>query len=411
MQEIVLTSAQVTSAASIQNAIDSLGGDGGRVVLPETELILDRGIELHSNVELMGQGDKTILRKAPGKVYSLSGYHNYGMLDVPLMFTDGLEEGMTVAIRDERHGGFFETFARITWVKGNWVGIDTGLHSDYHAELNPVLVTSYPLIYGLGVENIAVRNLTLDGNRTEQSAGIGGCRGAAVYFIKSHHIEVSDVKETGFKGEGLGFQMCSHLTIRNCHFANNSGNGYHPGAGSTAVLFENCTAESNDAAGFFFCVRANHITVKDCTFIDNVRCGISVGTRDNYNLIQGCRISHNSGPGILFRAASRPVEVQACRVTQCDIEGNSSSSGYGQIDVLGDAHDLVFKQNMIAGLSQKMVAGIYLVSSTERIWIEENQIQGCAPAIIGRERNFSGTSLDFACGLAAVEERHFRHLV
>ena len=42
----------------------------------------------------------------------------------------------------------------------------------------PVLVTSYPLIYGLGVESVAVRDLCLDGHRDEQPAGIGACRGA-----------------------------------------------------------------------------------------------------------------------------------------------------------------------------------------------------------------------------------------
>ncbi len=411
MQEIHLTSAQAVTAAAIQNAIDSLGGAGGRVVLPEMELILDRGIELRSNVELVGQGDKTVLRKGPGKVYPFSGYHNYGMLDVPLMFTGGLEKGMTVAIRDERHGGFFETFARITWVDGTWVGIDTGLHSDYEAELNPVLVTSFPLVYGLGVENIAVRDLTLDGNRAEQPVGIGGCRGAAVYFIKSHHIQVSGVKETGFKGEGLGFQMCSHVYISNCHFARNSGNGYHPGAGSTAVLFENCVAAANDAAGFFFCVRANHITVKNCTFTNNVRCGISVGTRDSFNLIEMCRIEDNAGPGILFRATSRPVEMKAVRVTQCRIKRNSYTSGHGQIDVLGDAHDLAFEQNTIEGLPGKERAGIYLAPSTERIWLEGNKIQGCNPAVIGSDMNITSTPPAFDCGLDAVEERHFRHLL
>ncbi|MDF1513489.1 MAG: hypothetical protein P1S60_06735, partial [Anaerolineae bacterium] len=112
MLDLRLMPSQVQSAAMIQDAIDSLGDAGGRVILPEMDLMVDRGIELRSNVELVGQGDKTVLRKAPGRIYPLSGYHNYGMMDVPLMHTSGLEKGMTVAIRDDRHGGFFETFAR-----------------------------------------------------------------------------------------------------------------------------------------------------------------------------------------------------------------------------------------------------------------------------------------------------------
>jgi hypothetical protein len=411
MQIINLTPEQLKSAAMLQNAIDALGRAGGRVVLPEMELILDRGIELRSNVALVGQGDKTVLRKAPGRIYPLSGYHNYGMLDVPLMFTSGLEKGMTVAVRDDRHGGFFETFARITWVDGNWVGLDTGLHADYIAELNPILVTGFPLIYGLSVENVAVYNLCLDGNLKKQPAGIGSCRGAALYFIKSHHIEVDGVKEFEYIGEGLGFQMCSHLTIKNCIFSRNSGNGYHPGAGSTAVLFENCVADANDAAGIFFCVRANHITVRNCAFTDNTRCGVSIGTRDCYNLIEKCHISNNSGPGVLIRKTSRPVEVEFCKVVNCQIIGNSHETGYGQIDILGDAHDLAFEQNIIDGHSDSNSAGIYMAPSTERIWLEGNTIHHCDPEIIGSAKNIIQTFPTFKCGLDAVKEKDFRHLI
>ena len=74
IQEIQLPSTKACSAADIQQAIDDLGEKGGRVVLPEMELILDRGLELRSNVELVGQGQGTLLRKAPGRIYRLSGY-------------------------------------------------------------------------------------------------------------------------------------------------------------------------------------------------------------------------------------------------------------------------------------------------------------------------------------------------
>ena len=236
MNKIQLTQKQATSAAAIQQAIDSLGPDGGRVVLPEIELLLDRGLELRANVELVGQGLKTLLRKAPGRIYSLSGYHNYGMCDVPLEHTEGLAPGMTVAIRDRAHGGFYETLARITWLDGNWVGLDHGLHSDVHADQEPVLVTAFPLVYGLGVENVAIRSLALDGNRDEQPAGIGACRGAAVYFIGSRNLEVSDVEELGFAGEGLGFQICRDVRILRCRFAHNAGNGFHPGESELADI-------------------------------------------------------------------------------------------------------------------------------------------------------------------------------
>ena len=110
MTELALSGADAASAAGIQKAIDSLGKGGGRVVLPQGELDIDRGLELRSGVELTGQGRGTVLRKTQGRIYPLAGYHNYGMRDVPLQHTEGLEPGMTVAVRDSAHGGFNETF-------------------------------------------------------------------------------------------------------------------------------------------------------------------------------------------------------------------------------------------------------------------------------------------------------------
>jgi hypothetical protein len=317
---------------------------------------------------------------------------------------------MTVAIRDKPHRGFFETFARITWIDGNWVGLDRGLHSDYHADQEPELVTAFPLVYGLEVENVSLRNLALDGTREQQPVGIGACRGAAVYFIGSRGITVSDVEERGFAGEGLGFQICRDVRILHCRFDQNTGNGFHPGAGSTGALFEDCVAEGNGAAGFFFCVRANHITVRNCTFDDNHACGISIGTRDCHNRIAGCQMTGNAGPGLLIRKTARPVEVHSCHVSDCRIVGNATEGGHAQVDVLGDAHDLVLERNEIVSPTDRACAGIYLAPSTERIWLAENVIEGCTPAVIGTAAAQASPLPSVSCGIDAVQEIHYRHL-
>lgn len=405
-----LTAPDVQPAVVIQEAVDSLGAGGGRVVLPAVEVELDRGIALRSHVTLVGQGRDTVLRKAPGRVYPLAGYHNYGMLDVPLAYTGGLAPGMTVAVRDDRHGGFFETFARITWVAETWVGLDQGLHADYHADQNPVLVTAYPLVYGLGVEDAGVQGLTLDGQRAAQPAGIGACRGAALYLLRSHGVTVTDVVEQGFAGEGLGFQMCSQVHIRNCRFDGNAGNGFHPGAGSTAVSFEHCAARDNDAAGFFFCVRANHVTVRDCTFAGNAVAGISVGTRDSDNLMERCVVRENSGPGLLFRATRRPVAMRNCRVAHCRIEANAAETGAGQITILGDAHDLAFAHNHLVGSAARRTAGIYVAPTATRIWLQDNVVEACSPDVIAQPESLVAGDPVRACGLDAVELDHYRHL-
>ncbi len=410
MQEITLRTSQVTSALDIQAAIDALGAEGGRVVLPALEVELDRGIELRSNVTLVGQGRDTLLRKAPGRVYPLSGYHNYGMLDVPLLHTEGLRPGMTVAVRDDCHGGFFETFARITWVDETWVGLDQGLHSDYHAEANPVLVTAFPLIFGLGVENVAVRSLTLEGNRGAQPAGIGACRGAAIYLLRSQGVTVTDVVEGGFAGEGLGFQMCARVHIRDCRFSANAGNGFHPGAGSTAATFDRCVAEDNDAAGFFFCVRANHITVRESTFANNAGPGISVGTRDSHNLVEECRIEGNGGPGILFRETRRPVAMESCTIRRCHIASNAHDHGKGQVAVLGDGHDLAFEENTIIGDARREHTGLFIAPTVSRVWLAKNQVRACFPEVVADPACLVDRNPVRVCGIESVRTEDYRHL-
>tara|TARA_B100000686_G_scaffold76846_1_gene82855 strand:- start:432 stop:824 length:393 start_codon:yes stop_codon:yes gene_type:complete len=117
--DVQLDVEQASSARLIQQQIDLVAqAGGGRVVLPAMELTLDRGLALRSHVELVGQGEQTLMRKGLGRIYPLAGYHNYGMSDVPLADATGLEVGMTVSVHDgSAHGGFYETFATITGLR------------------------------------------------------------------------------------------------------------------------------------------------------------------------------------------------------------------------------------------------------------------------------------------------------
>ena len=406
--EIKLKREDAISAAEIQAAIDSLA-PGGRVILPEMDLVLDRGIELRTGVELIGQGEKTVLRKGPGRIYPLSGYHNYGMCDVPLESAEGLAVGMTVSVLDDVRRGFYETFVRITWIDGNWVGLDHGIEADYRAEDNPRLTTAYPLIFGHNIAGAAVRDLSLEGVREDQDTGMGGCRGGAIYFAKSRKIEITGIRERDYHGEGLSFQMCRDVIIRDCAFNENTGNGLHPGAGSTNCLFEDCTGEGNEMSGFFFCVRANHITVRQSQFQRN-RNGVSIGTRDCHNVVDSCRTMANGGEGILFREGPIPVEVHSCRVTGCRVEGNALESGPGQIAVCGDAHDIVLQGNEIVGVSEHPVAGIYVAETARNVYCADNEIRDCEPSISSEDGSLAEGPPEIECGYGSFGEEIFQHL-
>lgn len=397
------------SAASIQVIIDEVAeAGGGKVVLPEMELELDRGLILRSGIELCGQGEGTVLVKGAGEIYPLSGYHNYGMCDVPLQSAAGLEVGMTVSVHDGRsHGGFMETFATISWIDGDWVGLDHGIEMDYSADEEPCLTTVYPLVFGHYIQDAAVRDMRLEGNRAGNAKGMGGCRGGAVYFGNSRGIEITGIRERDFWGEGLSFQMCRDVKILACVFDENTGNGLHPGAGSTNVLFEGCKGEGNGRSGFFFCVRANHITVRDCEFRDNA-LGVSIGTRDCYNLIEDCRMEGNRGVGVLVRQTPAPTEVHSCRVQRCAIVGNAADEGRGQVEVTGDAHDLVFVENEIGGGENN--PGVFVEETARDIYLADNEFTACSAEVAAGAVSLAGAAPEIECGYGEWTESIYRHL-
>lgn len=408
LMERILTVAQTASAAAVQREIDFVAKTGGRVVLPEIDLELDRGLILRSGVQLVGQGRRTVLRKGPTRIYPLAGYHNYGMLDVPLKSAAGLDVGMTVSVHDERtHGSFYETLATVTWVEGNWVGLDHGIEADYRGDGRPALTTAHPLILGHHIRDAALRNLTLEGSRAHSDSAMGGCRGGAVYFANSRDVEVTEVHESDYHGEGLSFQMCRDLVIRDSSFASNSGNGLHPGAGSTNVLFERCTGRDNERAGFFFCVRANHITVRDCRFERNA-VGVSIGTRDCHNLIEGCTVEGNRGPGVLVREVPPSTEVHSCLIRNCTLASNSKESGTGQLDVVSPAYDLVLEGNEFEG--DNRTAGVSLAPAAHRIFVTRNRFADCTSEVAAASVSLAAARPEIDCGFGDWPQATFRHL-
>ena len=212
-------------------------------------------MRLRSGVTLAGQGRRTVLRHAPGGS-TPSGYHNYGMHDAPLEFTDGLalDDGHPARPHPRR----LLRDVRVHHLGGAGLGAGSRPALGLPPGRAAPFATSFPLIYAENARDVAVRSLTLDGNRAAQPVGIGACRGAALYLIGSDGFTIEDVHEEGFAGEGLGFQMCAHGEIRDCRFTGNAGNGYHPGAGSTGVLFERCASEGTNWQALFLRARQPH---------------------------------------------------------------------------------------------------------------------------------------------------------
>ena len=240
---------------------------------------------------------------------------------------------------------------------------------------------------------------------------MGGCRGAAVYFYQTRGIEVTGVRERDYDGEGLGFQICRDVVIRGCTFSGNSGNGLHPGAGSTNALFEDCDSHDNGDCGFYFCVRANHITVKNCRFTGN-DTGISIGTRDCQNLIEDCVAEGNAAAGILARSSPRPVEVHSIHVRRCTVGANAAAKGQGQIEILSEGHDFIVEDNTVHASQGKGAdkPGIFVQDTVRDVFLQNNRITGCADDVTASADSLASTAPAIECGYGSGPDTIYRHL-
>jgi hypothetical protein len=413
MGETVLTAANAGSAEEIQSAIDAqAAAGGGTVILPPAEIVLDRSLELPSGITLAGRGADTVLRHLPARIYPLTGYHNYGMCDAPLADTTGLEPGMTVSVHDDKRLGFYGTFARITWVDDGWVGLEPGLSADLLAGDAPRLVTRFPLVCAHWATDIAVRDLVVCGEGRDHCEGMNACRGAALYLYQCRDAHYDNVEVRDYNGEGLGFQMCRNVRIRDSRFVGNAGNGLHPGAGSTNVSVRNCLSTGNNGSGFFFCVRANHVTVDACEFSENAQYGVSIGTRDCHNLIENCKIRDNGGAGIATRPGRKPVEAHSCTMRNCEISGNGRSASPGeraQIELYADAHDLCIEDCRLSGDGAAEV-GILAESGVRRVFLAGNTFTDLAEDFRGPAKTQVKRRPVKPEGYGAVAACHFRHL-
>jgi hypothetical protein len=105
------------------------------------------------------------------------------------------------------------------------------------------------------------------------------------------------------------------------------------------------------------------------------------------------------------------VEVHSCAVRGCRIEGNATADGKGQIEVVSDAHDLVFEDNELAGGDGGAGKPAFHIAETARhVFVSGNHITGCATEVEAGPDSLVATAPDIECGYGTAAETAFRHL-
>jgi hypothetical protein len=227
------------------------------------------------------------------------------------------------------------------------------------------------------VDDVAVKDLVLDGNR-EKNEHVNGNFSGAVFIQHCNRWRFENVTARNHNGDGFSFQVCDDIQYQNCRALNNTDLGFHPGSGSQRPVFRHCTARGN-SQGIFFCWSVSDGVAEDCVLSENSRYGVSIGHRDTDNLIRACTIERNGEVGILFRNEGSEFRAgHRNRIENCTIRDTGKDKAGIGIDIQGQTQDITVRNTKLENTAGgKQNTGIRIGKEAQRIVLADNAFAGC----------------------------------
>lgn len=378
----------------IQAAVDRVAAHGGgEVRILAGTYDMEDSLHLRSNVRIVGQGEKTVLRKLPSVSSPLSADLGYGHYDISLAEPEQFHVGMGVHIHDDRSGGFYDTVATLTWRDGDRFGINRMLNHDYARFANCVVTSIYPVISGYHLKDAVVENLTIEGNKDENDC-LNGCRGGGVFLLQAHNIKLRKLYMRNYNGDGISFQQCHSTVVEDCVLEGMTGLGLHPGSGSVGAIMRRNTARNNGSDGIFYCLRVSFSLCENSTIENNGGYGISIGGRDTDHLIRSNRIRGNGKAGVYFREGDTAMAGSRNQIEANAIENNCQKEGTAEIEIAGETRDVhLLKNTIVPGKrGRQQMAGVLVGAKCDRIVIFGNKVKGDNVTAIDNKADESAVS-------------------
>ncbi|MBP7950044.1 MAG: right-handed parallel beta-helix repeat-containing protein [Verrucomicrobiales bacterium] len=304
------------SDKAIQAAVDYVARLGGGTVeiLPGTYRFRN-SVFLASRVRLIGHGAQTLLVKEPSFTTQLAQDSDWYDQEITVENADGLRIGDGICLRAA--GGGTAIKRTITASDGPRLKLDRALRENvWPTSGRPVNAsTLFPILSGEHIEDVAVENLTLDGNGGK-NGNLDGNWSGCVWLQDCRRITLRGVEARNFNGDGLSWQICHDVLLERCHSHHHTGFGLHPGSGSQRSIIRHCKLEGNNI-GIFFCWGVRGGLAEDNVITGNAT-GISIGHRDTDNIVRRNTITGSTLTGLLFR----PEKDAAAAGHRNVIEGN-----------------------------------------------------------------------------------------
>jgi parallel beta-helix repeat protein len=366
------------SSGAIQIAMDALRSRGGGTVKLFPGVFKITGpVRLPDNTSLIGSGKETILKKCDGFKTSFIIDADWGMLKAVVKDVSGFERGMGIQLFDDEHNqGWDVTTAVITDIKDNVIYFDNGANYDYLASLNGTVTNGCSIVEAVGVENIKIADLMVEGNKNSNDY-INGCRGGGIYIHKSRNCVVENVKVNEFNGDSFSWQITENITLRGCEASNGNGLGFHPGTGSDHPVVENCLSHNNRQDGIYLCWRVQNGIFRNNTIYANGDNGISIGHKDTDNIFENNHIYKNGTNGVLFRNENEENSGHRNTFINNIIENNGTRRESSGFYIGGETHDIKISGNTIrsSGEGNQSMA-VFIGKNASKITVNDNKISG-----------------------------------
>lgn len=367
----------------LQAAVDYVARLGGGTVqvLPGTYR-LRNAVYLPSKVRIVGSGAESILIKEASVSTKLAADSDWFDQEITLADAKGFELGDGVCLRCKNpdHGGM--TYVKRTLVarSGNRFKLDRALRENFWQKSNATVATLFPLFSGENVADIAIENITLDGNKANNE-NLDGNYAGCIFLQDCNRIAFRKVTARNYNGDGMSWQICHDVVVEGCHSHDHTGLGLHPGSGSQRSIMRGNKLERN-TIGLFFCWGVKQGLAEKNIIDSNRSYGISIGHRDTDNLIRDNDIRNSGKVGVLFR----PERGQAFaphrnRLEKNRIVDSGPENGIG-IDIQGETEAIIIVQNELREKRRsESRIGIRIGAQTRDIQLVENQTEGFSVAV------------------------------
>jgi hypothetical protein len=374
------TNADVSGFTSeaIQIALDAVKTRGGGIVTlnPGTYKII-RPVRVPNNTSLIGSGKTTILQKCDGFKTSFIIDADWGMLKAVVKDVSGFKKGMGIQLYDDEYNqGWDVTTAVITDIIGNVIYFDNNTVNDYMSTLNGVVSNGCSVVEAVGVENVKIADLVVEGNKNTNDY-INGCRGGGVYIHKSKNCLVENVKVNEFNGDSFSWQITENITVKGCEVSYGNGLGFHPGTGSDKSIVENCISHHNKGDGIFLCWRVQNGVFRNNTIYANGDNGISIGHKDTDNLFENNHVYENGNHGVFFRNENEQNSGHRNTFTNNVIENNGIVNESSGFYIGGETHDITITNNTIRSTGKgRQTTAIFIGKNSSNVISKDNKING-----------------------------------